>query len=67
MSLAPKCFPTKEEVAQAMDVLSRHPTPTDFVALALNLRKGERKVESCDFVLHLITGPAIFVKGNAIL
>ena len=72
-------WPSKGEIEEAMDVISRHPTPTDLVACALNLTTGRcasmpelseamrAKIKRCDFVLHLVDGRIIEVKGNDVL
>jgi len=61
-------IPSKGEIQEAMDTLSRHPTPTDFVAIALNMAMPAYSgiVKRCDFVLHLTDGRTIEVKGNDI-
>lgn len=61
-------WPSAGEIEEAMDVLHRHPTPTDFVAVALNLSEAQvTKIRSCDLVLHLTDGRTVTVKGNDIL
>jgi hypothetical protein len=61
-------LPSKGEIEEAMEVLARHPTPTDLVACAVNLADIYQMsaIRRCDFMLHLVDGRTIEVKGNNI-
>ena len=62
-----KRLPSKGEIEEAMDVIARHPTPTDLVALALTGDSfGQGRIIRCDFILHRADGQTIEVKGNEI-